>query len=89
MNDLHRIIIESIPEGWDGFEESPDFPEGIDSAQLSEKTKKERKATVLYIPAKYVPESETSQKLPKHLLEERFVVYRVYRRGIGHDSTYG
>jgi len=89
---LHEVILDSRIEGWDGLEENDDYPEGITPEKLSEISKSfGDKAIFLFVPAYLVPESTTAKRIAdsNQNLESRYVVYREFRRGLGHDSSYG
>tara|TARA_Y100000310_G_scaffold3354_1_gene4285 strand:+ start:1720 stop:1992 length:273 start_codon:yes stop_codon:yes gene_type:complete len=89
--NLHKTILSSRREGYDGLEENSDFLEGITPEQLSEISESFSQASFLFVPANMVPESETSMRLVSsgQDLSSRYVVYRGFKRGVGHDDTYG
>lgn len=88
---LHETILNSV-RGIYSLEESRYYPEGITTLELSQlSTKFDNQAKCLFIPADMVPESETSKRILSsgQKLDSKYVVYRWFRRGVGHDGTYG
>jgi len=89
--NLHETILNSV-RGSYNLEENIDYPEGVTPKELSEISKSfSSQAKFLFIPADMVPESATSKKIvgSGQDLSSKYVVYRGFRRGVGHDSSYG
>ena len=89
--NLHETILNSV-RGSYNLEENTDYPEGITFKKLSEISKAfGNQARFLFVPADMVPESATSKRIVSlsQDLSSRYVVYRGFRRGVGHDSSYG
>ena len=88
---LHNLLMNTPLDGWDGFEESPNFPEGITSSIVAERMKSTTHACCMYVPAGLVKDSETSRRIlaARRDLDQYYIVYRAFRRGAGHDSSYG
>jgi len=89
--NLHETILNSVRENCE-LEENDNYPEGITSEKLSEISKSFcNQARFLFVPADLVPESATSKRIASsgQDLSSRYVVYRGFHRGVGHDSTYG
>ncbi|MBR9703777.1 hypothetical protein GOV12_00055 [Candidatus Pacearchaeota archaeon] len=89
--NLHETILYIFRENCK-LEEHKDFPEGISTDELSEISKAMgNKARFIFVPADLVPESATSRRIAgtDNDLNSRYVVYRGFRRGTGHDPTYG
>lgn len=88
---LHEAILASV-RGNCSLEENENYPEGITPLRLSEISFLFGDISkFLFVPADLVPESETSMRI-KNLnqdLNSKYVVYRWFRRGVGHDSSYG
>lgn len=89
--NLHEIILNSV-RGNCNLEENDNYPEGITPEKLSEISRSfGNQAKFLFVPADLVPESATSKRIASlgQNLNSRYVVYRMFRRGVGHDSSYG
>jgi hypothetical protein len=91
LPSLHKILINARREGFEGFEENPEYPTGIPVDGLLKILREENYARLVFIPADLVKDSTTAQNMKRTgiTLKDRYVVYRAFRRGVGHDSTYG
>ena len=88
---LPEIILNSV-RGNCNLEENDNYPEGITSEKLSEISRSfGNQAKFLFVPADLVPGSATSKRIASlgQDLNSRYVVYRRFSHGVGHDSSYG
>jgi hypothetical protein len=94
MFDLKGVFSAYLAaRGLDGVREDPQYPRGITTRKFSKLLKK-RVSAMLVLPADVVDavsDSETVDRIKEDGddLSGKYVIYRGFRRGCGHESDYG
>ena len=91
MNDLQRALENAQLDGWDGLKESEDYFKGLTREEISMLFGEGKCLGSIFVSADLVPDSTTSRRIVESggNLKNRYVIYDAFRRGCGHDDTYG